>query len=99
MQPKLQGVRLVAAADARAAVRERGGRVYVWPRGVRCCGGRQWLLESDTAPSDRPFRRVHAEDGIEVWSTHGLGEPDELHLELSRRGAVRAYWNGLGWIA
>jgi hypothetical protein len=92
-------MRLVAPADARTAVRVGGGRLYVWPKEARCCGGRQWRLGASTVPRDGTFRRVHAEQGLEVWAAAGLGEPEELHLDLGRDGAVRAYWNGLGWIA
>ena len=49
-------------------------------------------------PPDRAFELVHAADGFRVFATPGLVEPEELHLELSRRGQLRAYWNGQGWI-
>ena len=38
------------------------------------------------------------QDGVAVWATPGLAEPDELHLDLGRRGTVKAYWNGQSWI-
>ena len=56
------------------------------------------MLESATEPPDRAFELVHAADGFRVFATPGLVEPEELHLELSRRGRLRAYWNGQGWI-
>jgi hypothetical protein len=90
-------VRVVAEADTRRLLRDRGA-VFVWPRAVRCCGGRQWLLEASTERPDQEFELVHAADGFQVYASCGLAEPDELHLELSRRGDLRAYWNGLGWI-
>jgi hypothetical protein len=56
------------------------------------------LLEAATeAPSDE-LELLHTSDGIRVFATPGLVEPDELHLELSRRGALRAFWNGQAWI-
>jgi len=74
--------------------------VYVWPKGTRCCRGRTFVLESSTEPEppEREFELVHAADGFQVFATPGLREPDELHLELSRSGKLRAYWNGQGWI-
>jgi hypothetical protein len=92
-------VKLVAPADARAAVVEGGGRLYVWPRAVRCCGGRQWLLDAGTSPGARAFTRIHEEDAIEIWASPGLGAPRELHVELARGGRLRAFWDGLAWIA
>ena len=56
------------------------------------------MLESDTDPPDREFELAHAADGFQVFTTPGLREPDDLHLELDRRHHLRAYWNGQGWI-
>jgi hypothetical protein len=53
--------------------------------------------ERDRA-SRHAFELVHAADGFRVFATPGLVQPEELHLELSRRGKLRAYWNGQGWI-
>ena len=90
-------MRVVARPDALDALRERGA-VYLWPRALRCCGGRQYLLEASTEPPDRQFELVHAADGFQVFATPGLIEPDALHLELDRKGRVRAYWNNQAWI-
>jgi hypothetical protein len=57
-----------------------------------------FVLESATEPPAREFELVHAADGFRVYATPGLVEPEELHLELSRRGKLRAYWNGQAWI-
>ena len=56
------------------------------------------MLESATEPPDRDFELVHAAGAFQVFATPGLVEPDELHLELGRRGKLRAYWNGQAWI-
>lgn len=72
--------------------------MYVWPKGIRCCRGRTFVLESATDRPDRDFELVHAADGFQVFSTPGLVEPEELHLELGRGGKLRAYWNGQAWI-
>ena len=90
-------MRVVARPDALDVLRTRG-EVFVWPRALRCCKGRQYVLE---AAFDRPegeFELVHAVDGFQVHTTSGLVQPEELHLELDRRGRVRAYWNNQGWI-
>ena len=90
-------MQVVARTDTLDALRERGA-VYVWPRAFGCCKGRQWVLEASTEPPDREVELVHALDGFAVYATPGLLEPDELHLELDRRGRIRAFWNGQGWI-
>jgi len=56
------------------------------------------VLEAATERPDRELALVHAADGFQVFATPGLVEPDELHLELGRRGKLNAYWNGQGWI-
>jgi hypothetical protein len=91
-------VRLVVGSNVREHVDERGGAVYIWPKGTRCCRGRTFVLESATEPPDRDFELVHAAGGFQVFATPGLVEPDELHLELGRRGKLRAYWNGQAWV-
>jgi hypothetical protein len=91
-------VKLVAGPDVRDYVDERGGAVYVWARGVGCCRGRTWLLDCATEEPDRAFELVHAASGFQVFATPGLREPDELHLELDRRGRLAAFWNGQSWI-
>jgi len=90
-------MRVVARPEALEALRERGD-VYLWARAVRCCRSHQYVLE---ASLDRPageFEFVHAADGVQVHTTPGLIKPDELHLELDRKGRVRAYWNNQAWI-
>jgi hypothetical protein len=79
-------------------LQELGGAVYVWPRKARCCGGTVTLDASTTRPQARTFRRLQTR-GIELYLACGLSEPDSLHLELSRKGRVRAFWNGLAWLA
>jgi hypothetical protein len=79
-------------------VDEHGGAVYVWPKGTRSSHGRTFVLESAVVPPEREVELVHAADGFQVFATPGLVEPDELHLELGRRGGLRAYWNGQAWI-
>ena len=56
------------------------------------------MLEAATAAPDKAFRRVHEQDDVSVWATTDLVEPEEIHVELGRRGGLRAYWNGQSWI-
>ena len=91
-------MKLVVGPSVREHVEARGGAVYVWPERIGCCRGRTHVLEVATEPPAREVELVHAADGLQVFATPGLVEPDELHLELSRRGRLRAFWNGQGWI-
>jgi hypothetical protein len=91
-------VRLVATSKTTAHVLGHGGAVYVWPKASRCCGGRAYTLEAATDPPNGAFHPIGSGRGIEVWGTQGLPVPTELHLELNRRGALRAFWDGQGWI-
>jgi hypothetical protein len=82
-------MKLVAGPEVRGHIDQHGGAVYVWPKGTRCCRGRTFVLESDTDPPDREFELVHAANGFQVFASPGLVEPDELHLELDRRGKLQ----------
>jgi hypothetical protein len=94
----LSPVRLVAEPRTLQHVVASGGDLYLWPRGYRCCAGRSYVLEAATVPPEKAFRRVHEQDGVSIWATPGLAEPEEIHVELGPRGALRAYWNGQSWI-
>jgi hypothetical protein len=93
-------MRVVADSSVVEHVRAAGGSVYVWPQRIRCCGG-AIELRASTTPSARVFRRVDdgGELGIDLHLAAGMAEPESLHLEVTRRGAVRAFWNGLAWVA
>jgi hypothetical protein len=91
-------MRVVTRPDARALLRDRGA-VYVRPRALRCCRGRQYVLEASLERPQGDFELVHAVDGFQVFALRGLVTPDELHLELDRKGRVQAFWNGQGWIS
>ena len=88
---------LVASAVVIDAIRERGGALYVWPRKARCCGG-AITLEAATEPPSKVFRCVKTEE-IDLFLPVGMVPPESLHLEISRRGRIRAFWNGLAWVA
>lgn len=90
-------MRVVATPDVGTLVRERGGKLYVWPDAKACCGGALRLLLTAAAPgAGRRFARVDAE-GFELWFDPGaLDPPEELHLGVRGRRTkrVEAYWNG-----
>ncbi len=94
----VRDVRLVADPQTLQQIADSGGDVYLWAHGTRCCAGYTYDLRAATQPPEREFRRVHEEAGISVWAPPGLAEPEEVHLEVSRRGKLRAYWNGQAWI-
>ena len=87
---------LVASPAAIEAIRERGGALYVWPRKARCCGG-TITLEAATEPPDKVFQPVEAA-GVDLFVSQGMMTPESLHIEISRRGCIRAFWNGLAWV-
>ncbi|MEJ7568211.1 MAG: hypothetical protein WKF41_08085 [Gaiellaceae bacterium] len=88
---------VVAKPEVIESIQERGSAPYVWPRKAHRCGGTIQLGASTERP-DRAFRRVDVH-GIELYVTVGLKQPESLHLELGRRGHIRAFWNGLAWIS
>lgn len=87
-----------AAADL---VDERGGRLYVWPKKSRCCGGTTWLESDTVAPPEVEFRRVEECSRVALYLPSALARrPQELHLEARRfPRRVEAYWNGCVWVA
>jgi hypothetical protein len=92
-------MRVVASTSAAEAIREQGGRLYVWPRRGRCCGGTTTLAAATSAPAEKEFRR-HDAPGFELYLPRRLARlPDELHLETCGRSRrIEAYWNGCAWV-
>lgn len=92
-------VQLVVSEGAADLIQDRGGRLYVWPKKNRCCGGLTTLVASTTAPQ-REFRQVASTDRFQVLVPVNLARmPEELHLELRRFPLrVEAYWNGCAWV-
>ena len=86
-------------ADERTRAHVAGAQcVYVRPRTQRCCGGNRHVLEVSDAPdAERYVERGRVED-TRILVRAGLRLPDELHLEVDRRGRLHAFWNGQGWI-
>ena len=95
-------MRIKADEDVAAAVRERGGRLYVWTSAHRCCSGPLVFLETGAEPPKGAERRFRAFDagGFEVLLAAGDRRlPDELVLELrGRRRKVVAFWDDLAWV-
>jgi hypothetical protein len=92
-------MRLDASAEAVRLVQASGGKLYVWAKRARCCGGPLVFLETAAEPGGRQFRRVPV-DGLELYLEVGLGVPEELVLEAKgrRRRHVHAYWDGCAYI-
>ena len=95
-------MRVRATEDVAAAVRERGGRLYVWTSAHRCCTGPLVFLEAGAEPPKGEARSFSAHDagGYEVLvDMGGQRLPDELVLELrGRRRKIVAFWNGQAWV-
>jgi hypothetical protein len=91
-------MKIVAGPGVRDHIEMRGGAVYVWPHTTRCCRVPTITLEADTTPPDREFGLVHSADGFRLFAVPGFIQPDELELELGRRGKLSAYWNGQAWV-
>jgi hypothetical protein len=66
-------------------------------RKARCCGG-MITLEAATEPPSKAFRRLEAEEIDVFFAPPGMMLPDSLHVEIGRRGRIRAFWNGLAWV-
>ena len=93
-------VELVATPELVDHVRNRGGALYVWAVRAPCCGGMIELRASTEQPA-KEFRKIVTASSapqIDLYLTAGLATPESLHLELGRRGRVRAFWNGLAWM-
>lgn len=90
-------MKVVAPPDVADLVAESGGRLFVWTRRPRCCGGTTYLETATDRPPRRSFRLVQAEP-FEVWFA-AAREPEELHLDLhGRRRRIEAYWDGCAYV-
>ena len=92
-------MRLDACPEAVRLVQEQGGKLYVWAKRSRCCGGPLVFLETSAEPGERRFRRVPAEP-FELFLEESLGVPEELVVEAAgrRRRHVHAYWEGCAYV-
>jgi hypothetical protein len=94
-------MRVIVSEPAAELIAERGGRLYVWVKRSRCCGGLRTLATSSELPDRREFRSVAHTGGVELFVPERLAQlPDELHLDLRRfPRRVEASWNGCAWVA
>jgi hypothetical protein len=90
--------RIVASEATVDAVRLRGGRLWVWTSSSRCCSGVVRLETRTEARAGREFRLL-AREPFEVRLATAYPAPEELYVEVSRRGRLSAYWNGCAWVA
>jgi hypothetical protein len=93
-------MRLVVSAPAAEAISVEGGRLYVWPKHSRCCGGTTTLAAATSPPADQEFRREQASKTFELYlPTHLARLPDELHVDIRGRSRrLEAYWDGCAWV-
>jgi hypothetical protein len=93
-------VRVVVSDPAYELVEQRGGRLYVWLKKDRCCGGTIRLRTATSPPQDKDFRRVESCERFELYLPAQMGRlPDELHVEAGRfPRRLEAYWNGCAWV-
>jgi len=82
----LDGVRIVASADAIALVRSLGGRLWVWPSRSAGCQPITMLHTSVAPVAGRTFHRAEF-DPIELNLALASRWPQELEL-VERRGKV-----------
>ena len=93
-------VRVVAAAEAVEFVRERGGRLFVWPLALEgpTGGAAVFALEASTESpgAEREFARFAGQGFDVLIDVTEHGAPEELHLAVKGwpRKRIRAYWNG-----
>jgi hypothetical protein len=87
------------SAEAAAAIRRRGGRLWVWAARPRvCCWGTPACMQAacERPPGLDGFALVsHA--GAEIWFRAPAGRvPDVLEIGLHgrRRPRVEAFWDG-----
>jgi hypothetical protein len=93
-------VRLVVSDHTVEAINRQGGRLYVWPKKSRCCGGTITLGTATSPPAGKDFRRDDGAASFELYlPTHLAPLPDELHVETrGRSDRIQAYWNGCVWV-
>ena len=93
-------VSVLAPPEVRAIIARLGGTVYVWKSVHGCCTGKVALLETGAGPPPvgLRFRRIDACGfGVEM-DVRALASLHTLELEAGRRGSVKAFWNGQGWV-
>jgi hypothetical protein len=91
---------LVVSTAASDLIRERGGRLFVWPKRGRCCGATTTLQTATEPPPSKEFVEVETAEQFGLYLDARLRRlPEELHLDLRRfPRRVEAYWNGCAWV-
>ena len=93
-------MRVVASDQAVNLIEEQGGRLYVWLKRGRCCGGVTTLASATAAPADKQFRLVGGDSRFELYLPASL-DPDTRgasdRATTVPRG-IDAYWNGCAWV-
>lgn len=94
-------MRIIADDQVKAAIRDRGGRLYVWTSVHGCCAPIV-LLEAGTAPPldrERRFDHVDAGDFDLLLDSGGRGRPQELVVTFrGRRKKIAAYWDDMAYV-
>jgi hypothetical protein len=95
-------MRVLATAEVRSHIAERGGLLFVWVRESRPVRGALRILCTSTEPpvDALEWQRVETKGGLLVFLPPGLRLPRELHLVvkgmLHRR--VEAFWDGCAFV-
>jgi hypothetical protein len=95
-------MKVVTTPRAAALVRERGGRLYVWAKAARCCGGTRFVEASTEPPRDlERFRRIQT-GPVELYVRPAgeQGLPNELDVDVPRvrRSRLQARWDGCPYL-
>lgn len=96
-------MRVVVTESAADFIETHGGRVYIWMKKSRCCGGGFHTLETAIeAPPTITFRRdgdCDCADFAPFVPETLSRRPDGRHIELRRfPRRIEAYWNGSAWV-
>jgi hypothetical protein len=93
---------VVASDEVRKWIAAHGGELYVWVSAHGWGYFRMWLVEASTKkPKERGllFRHTRARGfDLLVQADRPLW-PKRLELDLERHKKLRAYWNGVAWVA
>ncbi len=95
-------MKVLASAEARSHIRERGGLLFVWVvRGGAVRGVVRFLRVSTEPPGDAlDWQRIETK-GFLVFLPPGLRAPRELHVEVRGffRRRIEAFWDGCAFVA
>jgi len=90
---------IVASEEARELIAEQGGRLYVFVKAGRCCGGTKMLAAKTAVKDDGEYASVGTADGFELFFPHDARLPAELRVEARRfPRRIEAYWDGCAWV-